>query len=294
MHLFRKKIDINKIIDNINSKDYTKRFCIMLFGLIISAISFNLFFEPYNIVIGGVSGLSLIVKEYLPIEPAVFIFIVSMILIVFSILFLGMKQTMRTLFVVLLYPVFIAATSFITNIIDLNTSSLILISLFGGVLDGFSSGLILKQGFSGGGTQIISQIMYKYLHISLGKASLIINALIIIFASFTFGITNSLYAICALYISSIITDRVILGVSDKKAFYIVTDKDDIIKEFIIKNLSHSITVIDVKGGYSNKKKKMLLCVIPTRQYFILKEVVKEIDNEAFFLITDSYEVLGGV
>lgn len=293
MLFFKKKLDINKLIDDINNKDYTKRFLIMLMGLLLSAFVFNLFFSPYNIVVGGISGLSLIIKKYFNITPSLFIFIASLILIIVSFIFLGKEKTLKTLFVVIIYPIFIEFTSKIVSLISFESDSLMLIVLLGGALDGVSSGIVLKQGFSSGGTQIIAQIMHKYLHISFGKCSLIINLLIIVLAMFTFGITKSLYAIIALYISTNITDRVILGVSSQKTFYIVTEKDDEVSEFIINNLKHSVTLLDVEGGYSNKSKKMILCVIPTREYFLVKEVVTAIDKQAFFLITDSYEAVGG-
>lgn len=293
MNLFRKKLNINKLIKEINSKDYTKRFLIMLCGLFISSFAFNLFFAPNNIVVGGISGFSLIIKEYFHIKPSLFISIASVFLIIISFIFIGKEKTLNTLIVVIIYPIFIEATSKITNHIDLETSSLLLTIIFGGALDGLASGLILKEGFSAGGTQIITQIMYKYLHMSLGKSSLIVNSLIIITAIFTFGITKSMYAVIALYISSTITDRVILGVSNNKSFYIITDKEEEVCEFIIQKLHHSVTIINAKGGYSNKNKKLLLCIIPTKEYFLVKEVVLEIDKNAFFLITDSYEAVGG-
>ena len=293
MNLFRKKLNINKLIKEINSKDYTKRFLIMLCGLFISSFAFNLFFAPNNIVVGGISGLSLIIKEYFHIKPSLFISIASVFLIIISFIFIGKEKTLNTLIVVIIYPIFIEATSKITNHIDLETSSLLLTIIFGGALDGLASGLILKEGFSAGGTQIITQIMYKYLHMSLGKSSLIVNSLIITTAIFTFGITKSMYAVIALYISSTITDRVILGVSNNKSFYIITDKEEEVCEFIIQKLHHSVTIINAKGGYSNKNKKLLLCIIPTKEYFLVKEVVLEIDKNAFFLITDSYETVGG-
>lgn len=293
MNLFRKKLNINKLIKEINSKDYTKRFLIMLCGLFISSFAFNLFFAPNNIVVGGISGLSLIIKEYFHIKPSLFISIASVFLIIISFIFIGKEKTLNTLIVVIIYPIFIEATSKITNHIDLKTSSLLLTIIFGGALDGLASGLILKEGFSAGGTQIINQIMYKYLHMSLGKSSLIVNSLIITTAIFTFGITKSMYAVIALYISSTITDRVILGVSNNKSFYIITDKEEEVCEFIIQKLHHSVTIINAKGGYSNKNKKLLLCIIPTKEYFLVKEVVLEIDKNAFFLITDSYEAVGG-
>lgn len=286
--------NFHNIINEINKKDYPKRFCLMLFGMFLSAISFNLFFEPYNIVTGGTSGLSLITRQLFGIEPSLFILIASVFLIIISFIFLGVQTTLRTIVGVLVYPIFVKATSHISEIINIQTESIFLISVFGGVIGGFASGIILKNGFSGGGTQIINQIMVKYLKMSMGTSSLILNTIIIIGASFVFGIPKSLCAVISLYIASKVTDRVILGISDKKTFYIITKKEDMVKEYIINNLSHSVSEISSKGGYTNNRQKMLMCIIPTNEYFKLKEVVLTIDKEAFFLITDTYEVVGGM
>ena len=293
MKLFDTNNSISELIKSVNQKDYPQRFCFMLFGMFLSSVSFNLFFQPYNIVTGGTSGLSLIARELFGIDPSLFIFIASIILIIISFIFLGVKTTMGTIIGVLVFPIFVKATSHISELINIQTESIFLISVFGGVIGGFASGIILKNGFSAGGTQILNQIMCKYLKISIGTASLIINTIIIVGASFVFGIPKSLCAVISIYISSVVTDRIILGISDKKVFYIVTKKDKEIKEYIINNLSHSVTSIAAQGGYSNKKNKMLMCVIPTNEYFMLKEVVQTIDKDAFFLIIDSYEVVGG-
>lgn len=283
----------NSIIKSISKKNYPKRFCYMLFGMLLSAISFNVFFKPYNIVTGGTSGISLIARELFEIDTSIFITISAIILIIVSLIFLGIKTTLATLAGAITYPLFIELTTPLTNIINVETNSIFLISIFGGVIGGFASGIVLKNGFSMGGTQIIIQIMTKYLKISIGTSSLILNTLIIIGASLVFGIPKSLCAIISLYIASKVTDRVILGTSDKKVFYIITKKDTQIKEYIINSLSHSISEIDAIGGYTNKKKKMLMCTIPTNEYYMLKDVILKIDEDAFFLILDTYEVVGG-
>ena len=89
------------------------------------------------------------------------------------------------------------------------------------------------------------------------------------------------------------TDRVILGVGSAKAFYIITDKTTEVKNFIIKNLGHGVTVLDAVGGYSKENQKMVFCVIPTREYYLMKEGINKIDKEAFFVVCDAYEVIGG-
>ena len=85
----------------------------------------------------------------------------------------------------------------------------------------------------------------------------------------------------------------LLGISNSKAFYIVTEKEAEVKDFILTNLSHGVTVFKARGGYENKKQDVLFCVIPTKAYFKLKEGISLIDPSAFFVVTDAYEVYGG-
>ena len=86
------------------------------------------------------------------------------------------------------------------------------------------------------------------------------------------------------------TDKVILGISNSKAFYIVTEKKEETLEFLLSLESIGVTVIESHGGYTHNKNNLLLCVIPTKKYFIVKEGLKEIDKDIFFVVTDSYEV----
>ena len=124
----------------------------------------------------------------------------------------------------------------------------------------------------------------------MGKASLICNVLVVVLSVFTFGIDKCIYAVIGLYISSEVADRIMLGISRNKAFYIITKKPLEVRDFIVNNLDYTVTIVNARGGYSNKKKNMLMCVIPTIEYQKVKEVIMEIDKSAFFLITDSYSI----
>ena len=89
------------------------------------------------------------------------------------------------------------------------------------------------------------------------------------------------------------TDKVVLGISDSKAFYIITDQETKVKDFVINELNHGVTVFQAKGGYNLEKQTVIMSVIPTREYYKLKEGIHNIDPKAFFLVMDSYEVKGG-
>ena len=127
----------------------------------------------------------------------------------------------------------------------------------------------------------------------MGKSILFIDGAIILTSGIVFGWTKIMYSIIVIYLLSYISDRVILGVSDNKAFYIITEEETKIKEYVINCLNHSVTIFNAKGGYKKEKQTVLLCVLPTRDYYRLKEGIHEIDPDAFFVVTDAYEVFGG-
>ena len=119
------------------------------------------------------------------------------------------------------------------------------------------------------------------------------DGLIVVLGLFVFGWEKLMYSMVSLYIISIMTDKVVLGISQSKAFYIITDHETSVKRFITEHLSHGVTVLHARGGYTGDNKKVIMCIIPTKEYFLLKEGIHEIDQNAFFVVTDAYEVSGG-
>lgn len=290
----KEALDIDEILNDIRKKDAPERYGMFILGCFLSALVFNVFFDKYDIVTGGATGLAVSIDYLYGIEPSKFVFVVSLLLLIVSLIFLGFKNTLRSVLGTILYPLFMKITALMVPFLNVESRSLLLISLYGGVLYGFATGLIMKTGFTVGGFNILYQVLNKYKKISIGKSSLVVNSLVLAVGYFVFGLPRTIYAIIALYIASVITDKVMLGIHDNKTFYIITDKDKKMKEYILRKLNHGVTVFNVKGGKNNDKKKMLMCVIPTKEYFNLKEIVKKIDNEAFFLITDSYEASGEI
>lgn len=276
----------------INSKNRPERYMNLFLGLLLLSLAFNLFFSPRNIVYGGVSGTSIIIRELFGTDPAVFIFFASIFLLLMSLIFLGKEKTARTVVGSILFPIFVKLTENFSRLVDLSGLDIFLVVLFGALTAGFGAGLVFKAGFTTGGTDILNQIVSKYFKVSIGKAMLMTDGLIVLAGGFLFGIEMVLYAIIVLYIISVMTDKVMLGMSQSKAFYIMTSKEEKIKEYILDNLSHGVTVLEARGGYTNDEIKVLMCIIPTKEYFSFKEGIEIIDKNAFFIVTDAYEVGG--
>lgn len=281
------------LLKKIYVKFKIKRYAQLLLGIILLALAFNIFILPNNFVYGGVSGVSIITQRLFGLDPSIVIFVLSVALLVISYFTLGKEKTTASVLGSILFPIAVKLTSNVKLFLDFDTSQPLLSAIFGGVIAGFGIGLIYKVGFTSGGTDIVSQILSKYLKMSIGKAIIICDGLILLSGTFIFGINNFMYALIVLYLISILTDRVLLGISDSKAFYIVTEYDKEVKDFVINSLNHGITIFEARGGYENKKQKVLFCVIPTKEYFKLKEGISRIDKNTFFVVTDAYEVYGG-
>lgn len=291
--LFKRKHRLDEnIIKEIYKKGRLKRWAGFLLGVLIVAIAYNLFLLPAKVVY-GVGGLGIIFNSLLKIDPSLVILVSSVILLFLSLILLGKEETKKTVIGSLLYPVFVKLTSSVDQIVDLSNTDPLLIVLFGAVISGFGLGLIFKAGFTTGGTDILNQIVSKYFKMSMGNSMFFTDGIIILSSVFVFGWTKIMYSIISLYIISIMTDKVILGISNSKAFYIITDHEEEVKKFVLKHLSHGVTILDAKGGFTGQNQKVIMCIIPTKEYFIAKEGIHEIDSNAFFVVTDAYEVSGG-
>lgn len=282
---------INKIIEAVHKKNIFKRYMMLLTGCLIVAFSFNLFFLRYNIVCFGVSGVSIVLSKF-GVNPSAFIMSANLFLLIISYFFLGVDDVKNQLVGALIYPVFVEVTLKVTNLIDLGNLEMIVIAVIGGILTGIGYGLIYKSGFSTGGTDVIGNLICKYTKISMGTAMMFVNVTIIAIGKLVFSWEIVMYAIVVAYLISVATDKILLGISNSKAFYIVVDrdKDDIVNDFLLSLPGVGSTIIDASGGYSNDKQTLILAVAPTKMYFIIREGLKEIDKNIFYLVCDSYEV----
>ena len=285
--LRRKRIE--KILENVEKKNLVKRYFLLALGCFIVALSFNVFFKQYGIVCFGVSGLS-IVAEHFGIPSFLFILIFNIILLIISYYTLGFKKTRNAIVGSLIFPIFVALTEPLVPYIHFQDVELLVIAIFGGVLSGLGYGLIYKTNFNTGGTDIICEIVAKYTKISMGKAMWVSDGLVVLSGLFVSSWEVVLYGFLVLYIISFMTDRVVLGISQSKAFYIVTRNEEEVRNFLLSITDGGVTLVNARGGYSNEKETLLLGVVPTRQYFIVKEGLREIDPSIFFLACDAYEV----
>lgn len=284
-----KENKINDIVEEVSKSNLLKRYIWLAIGCFIVAFAFNVFFLQYDLVCIGITGLSIVLQKY--IEPSRLILLINIGLLILSYFLLGKEKTKNSIIGSITVPIFVSLTKYLVPFFNLEGLEITVIAIIGAVMTGFGYGIIFKNGFTGGGTDIINQIISKYTKVSIGSAMLITDGLVVLSAKLVFGWETVLYGYIILYIISTLTDKVILGISKSKAFYIVTNKEEEIRKFLLSINNAGVTMLNVKGGYSNDKHLLLLAVVPTRNYFIVKEGLKAIDKNIFFLVCDAYEVI---
>ena len=264
----------------------------MSLALLLIAITYNLFICSINLVAGGSGGVGVLFNYLFGTDPSLVVFIISFLMFVLAFIFLDADQVVSTFFVALVYPLMVKATSGLGYIFLIDTSHVLIIVLFGAILTGFGQGVIFRLGLNFGSFSIVAKIFYKYFKISVTLVNALINASVVLIGGFFLGIDMVLYAIVFIVVSRYVSEKVILGISTNKTFKIISNQYLKIEKFIEESLKHDVTIYDTYGAFNGKDKKLLMTVIPSSDFVILKDFVKSVDKNAFVFVTDTYEAKG--
>lgn len=287
-------------MENTNSKFINKnriiRIIIFLLGVFIISMNYNLFVRPNSFVFGVVSGLSILGNAAFGFDPIIILYVLNFVFLILSAMFLGKKVTIKAIAGSILYPLIITLTIPLANLLlpYLKFNNFLIVVAICGCLNGVGTGLIYRCGYNTGGGDILTKILTKYIQIPEGKSMLISNTIIQTIGIIVFGINKVLYSIVIILISSTLVNKIIIGISDSKMFFIYSKKYKAIQKFIIEELNTGVTIFNTEGAFFRKKREMLMVVVPTRDYYRVKDTVLKIDEDAFFVVSDCYEVDGGI
>ena len=267
----------------------------LVFGIFLLALCYNTLLLPNNLVVGGMSGLSIIFQSAFGWNAKAFIYVSSFSLLIVSFIFLGKEVTYNTVIGSILYPIMISLTSPIARFLleKSDVTEMVVIVSLAGIFYGVSNGIIYKMGYTTGGGDVIMQLLSKYLNIANARANFIYSLIIILLSGLLFGMSSLIYAVIILVISTLIIDKIIVGISNSKVFFISTKKPKEVKDLIHIEYESGLTCIPTKSTMFHKKGEVLMVVVPNREYYALKNRILEIDPESFFIINDCYEVGGG-
>lgn len=266
-------------------------------GVAIASFAFSFFLNPNNIVIGGTSGISIIIKDLTGgYDPATIILFLNLGLLIVGLIFLGKDFFFKTAYGSLMFPVFIWIFNKIYDFlgIDFSQMDIILVIVFSSIIMGIGLGIVVKNGGTTGGTDIPQRIFFKYFHLPYSISLYIIDGTIIFlgFILMKQEVDLILYEIIFMYVCGVTMDMVVFSGFNKRAVYIISEKNNQIKEELLVNFSRGVTSIKVIGEYSQNEKQMLLCVLSTLEYYKLRDFIEKIDANAFFYVVRASEVRG--
>ncbi len=278
-----------------NSKRKKELINIALFilGTFLVALTFNIFILPNNYVTGGLSGISVIFKYLLDIDVSSTLLIGNLLLILIGVITLGIKETTPSIIGAFFYTACVYLTEDINSILNIHLSSAFLNIITIGLLCGIGYTMIYIAGYTTGGMDIIGKIFSTKFNLPLGKALLLINIIILLFGTVTFGFEMLVIALIIKYLESKVIDGFLIGISDSKVMFINTDKLEEVNDYIITEIKSGTSEIKIKSGYKKRTGTILMCVVPTEKYIKLRDKIIKIDPHAFITILDAYEVYGG-
>lgn len=279
-----------------------KQWGYVIVGSILIAVAFVLFITPYRIVPGGVYGIGVVLNYLFPqIQVGTFGLSLDIPLLIIALRIFGAKFGAKTIVAALVTPLVMDSLTLLIGSDPalmfggrINLSDDILLScLFGGVILGLGIGIILRTHATSGGTDIVAMILSKYGHMPISRALLYVDSAVVLFGLLVLGDWRlPLYSLVTIFVSSRVIDYVVEGPSGDKLLFILSERHELIRDYIIQDMDRGGTYIKSSGMYTDSHKEMIFVVISRREISPLRDMIREADPLAFMIVVDAHETIG--
>jgi len=261
-------------------------------GIFIMSVGIHCFLVPANIAPGGVSGMAILIQYLWGLPIGLMSFVINVPIFILSWRYLGKRYTMQSFSAVLLSTVILDYV--VTPWLPMYTGERFLGSLFGGIFVGAGLGLVFLRGFSTGGTDAISFLLQrKFPHMPIGRTLMLIDGLILAISVLVFhNIEAGLFGVVALFAQTKLIDSIVYGSEHGQMLLIVSEKNMEIKDKILIDVDRGATILKAVGAYTMEEKDVLLCAARKSQFSQIKRIVREIDPNAFFVVSEVSQILG--
>ncbi len=272
-------------------REYVVKYALVALGSALFAAGFQFFLYPNSIIVGGVSGIAMIINYLVGLPVGIMTIVLNIPLFIIAWKHFGGKFIVSSLVGMLLSSVFVDVLA----VIDYSpTDDMLLACLIGGAIKGLGLGLIYYAGATTGGTDIIAKfVRLRFPYINFGTIVLLTDAVIIIaFAAIFDRVEAAMYAVIAMFVVSKVIDLVLYGIDNSSVCYIISENSEQLVKDITDKLHRGVTILTGEGAYSHRDKQVLLCVIKRTQIADIRKIIKSIDENAFFIVSDAKNVFG--
>lgn len=261
----------------------------MIFGTFLMAVSVVMFFDPMEIVVGGVTGVAVIFKSLYNMPMWLSSAVINVPLFIAGFRILDGRTFTRTLVATATLTIFLG----VVPVMKLLTGDTVVDITIGSVLMGAGLGLIFRQYASSGGSDLLATLInVRVKYLSIPKIMAVIDGIIVIAGAGVFGMTNGIYSLIAIYIVTKVSDAIVEGPDRAKLMYIVSDKETEVVKYIMDDINRGATYIETIGAYTEKTRKMIMCVVSGKEMVKIKQKVYQIDENAICFIGDIREAFG--
>ena len=265
----------------------------VIVGTFILTMSVEFFILPYHILSGGVAGIAVAFEPFFHVDETLVANILTIALLIIGTLILGKQFGVDTLLSSVCYPIFTTLLAQVQPMLSINVDP-ILASFYAGLLGGVGIGIVMRAGASTGGMDVPPLIANKLTGLKISTGVIITDGLTVLIGIVAYGLDAALVGLISVFASGYAIDKVLsIGAgSNAKSVTIISEKWKEISETVMKEMDRGVTFLDGEGGYQNDKKKVILCVVSSKEYSHLVEIINSIDDRAFTITTDASDMHG--
>ena len=263
----------------------------VLIGNALLAFFVAAFVIPHNIIMGGTTGIGIVLNRTLSIDTAVLIFIINNLLLIFGGIILGKKFFLTTVASSVLYPVMLAVMMRIPGIDSITDNSL-LAALFGGCVEGLSVGMLMRVGSSTGGMDIVNLVLHKWFHLPVAVFVSVTDALVVGGQALFAKPEQLLLAIIVIVCETLMIEQIMILGKSQIQVYVISDQYEELRRKILNDLNLGVTMTIIETGLLGEQQKGVLCVVSPRKLYMVTELIQSVDPDAFITVTKIKEVRG--
>lgn len=273
-------------------KNMIKDYAAITLGMFIASLGLYFFMMPQNIILGSITGLAIILTNFIPIQVSVMTFILNVICLVIGFVLIGKEFGAKTVYSSILLPVFLFILEHVcpnppslTNDVILDTLACILILSVG-------QAMMFNANASSGGLDILAKVANKYLHIELGMGVASVGALTVLCSIFAYDSKTVVVGLLGTYFNGLVVDAYIGGFSRRKRVCILSPNQEKLIDYIMHTLNRGVTLYDAQGGFDRKGKTEVVTILANNEYSKLMEYIRNTDPQAFVTVSTVNEIAG--
>ena len=269
-----------------NLRDYI----IITLGALASAAAIFFFMLPSNVAIGSASALAMVLNNFIPIPISVLNLLINVVLLIIGFILVGSEFGVKTVYVSIMVPFFmwILEQSF-PNFKSLTNDPLLDVLCYV-LIVGMAMAVLFSTNASSGGLDIIAKIMNKYFRIELGKAGAIVGVAVALTSAFCSDTKTVILSVLCTYFGGVVVDHFIFGLNIKRKVCVISEKLDVIVDYILHELHSGATLYDNTGAYNNISGKEVIAIVDKNEYRKLMEFIRKTDPKAFVTVYSVSEI----